>query len=69
MEIVVLQDLDVLQPAFDHRIGAGLAVFFKQMAFQRSAIHADSDRATMILGGFDHLADAFFRPDVAWVDP
>ena len=33
VKIVVEQDADVIQPAFDHRIGAGFAVFFQKMLF------------------------------------
>ena len=33
-EIVVLEDADMVERAFDQRLGAGLAIFFEQVAFR-----------------------------------
>ena len=69
VKIVVLQDLDVIQPGFHHRVGTGLPVFFQEVPFQRSRVHADADGTSMIARRLDHLADALFIADVAGVDP
>ena len=41
VKIVVLQNTDMLQPALDHRVGTGLAVFVEQMLFETARIHTD----------------------------
>ena len=37
VEIIILQDFDMVQTAFDHRIRAGFPIFFQQVLFQGSA--------------------------------
>ena len=69
VKVVVLKDLDVIETGFHHRLGTWLAVFLQQVLFERSRIHANADRTSMIAGSLDDLADALFRPDVARVDP
>ena len=69
VEIIILQDADMLHPAFDHRIGTGFAVFVQQVLFQTTGIHTDPDGTAMIAGGGDHLFDALFIPDIARIDP
>ena len=68
VEIVVLKDLDVIQPAFDHRVGARLAIFLQQVLLKRSRVHTDPDRAAVILGRLDHLADPLLGTDIAGID-
>ena len=68
VKIVVLQQLDVVERAFDQRLGTGLAVFFEQVLFQAAGIDADADRAAIGLGGAHNLAHAFGRADIAGVD-
>ena len=69
MKIVVLQDLDMVQAAFDHRIGAWLTVFLKQMPFKRTCIDTDAHGAVVIPRGFDHFFDALLVADVTGVNP
>ena len=69
VEIVVLQDADMIQPAFHHRFRARLAVLFQQVLFQRPGIDPDADRTTVILGCLDHLTHARGIADVARIDP
>ena len=69
VEVIVLQDLDVIHPALDHRIRARLAVFLQQVPLQTARVHADADRAAMILRRLDHLAHAALIPDIARIDP
>ena len=59
----------MIHPAFDHRIGAWLAVFLKQVTFQRPCVDADADRTIIVPRGLDHLFDALFVADIAGVDP
>ena len=56
------------QGAFDHRVGAGLAIFFQQILFQRSGIDADAHGAAVILGGINDFAHALIGADIAGID-
>ena len=67
-EVVVLEDADMVERAFDQRLGAGLAIFFEQVAFEAAGVDADADRAAIGLGGIDDFADALGRADIARVD-
>ena len=67
-EIVVLEDLGVVERALDHRLGAGLAVFLQEIAFERAGIDADPHRAAVVLGRLDDLAHPLGRADIAGVD-
>ena len=69
VEIIVLQQLDMVEAGFHHRIRAGFAVFIQQMLFQRPGIHPDADRTAMVAGGLDHLAHPGRIADIAGVDP
>ncbi len=69
MKVVVLQNLDMLQPAFDHRVGTRFAVFLQQVLFQRSGIHANTDRAIVVARSLDDLANSGFIADIARIDP
>ena len=68
VKIIVLQNFDMVQTAFDHRVGTGFAVFVQQMLFQRARIHPDTDRTVVIARRFDHFPDALFVADVARID-
>jgi hypothetical protein len=68
VKIVVLQHLDMVQPAFDHGIGTGLAVFVQQVLFQRSRVHADAHGTAVIAGGRDDLLHPPLITDVAGID-
>jgi hypothetical protein len=65
VEVVVLEQLDVVERAFDQRLRARLAIFFEQVLFQAAGIDADPDRAAIRLGGADHFGDALGRADIA----
>ncbi len=56
VEIVVLQQPDVIEPALHHRVRTGLAVLVQEVLFQRSRIHPDPDRTAVVLGRLHHLA-------------
>ena len=58
VEILVLQQLDMVERAFDQRFGAGLAIFFEQVLFEAAGIDADADRAAIGLGRAHHFGDA-----------
>ena len=58
VEVVVLQQLDVVERAFDQRFGAGLAVFFEQVLLEAAGVDADADRAAVGLGRAHHFGDA-----------
>src|SRR3546814_10339820 len=60
--------LDMVERAFDERLGAGLAIFFEQVFFEAARVDADANRAAVRLGGADDLADALAAADVAGVD-
>ena len=68
VKVVILQQLDMVERTFDQGIGARLAIFFEQILFERTAIHADADRAAIGLGRIDHLLHPRGRPDIAGVD-
>ena len=53
---MVLEDPDMVERAFDQGLGAGLAIFFEQVALEAAGIDADPDRAAVRLGGVDHFA-------------
>ena len=46
-ETVVLEDADVVERAFDQRLGAGLAIFLEQVLLEAAGIDADADRAAV----------------------
>jgi hypothetical protein len=58
----------MVERALDHRLGAGLAVFFEEVAFERAGIDADAHRAIVILRRLDHVAHPLHRADIAGVD-
>ena len=55
-EIMVLEQPDMVERAFDQRLGAGLAIFFEQVALEAAGIDPDPHRAAIRLGGAHHLA-------------
>ena len=65
---MVLEDADMVERAFDQRLGAGLAIFFEQVLLEAAGIDADADRAAVGLGGVDHFAHPLGRADVARID-
>ena len=69
VKVVVLQQLDMVHRRFDQRVGARLAIFFEQMLFEATAIHADADRAAIGLRRADDFGNALVRPDIARIDP
>ena len=69
VEIVILQQLDMVERAFDQRFGAGLAVFFQQVLFQAAGIDPDANRAAIGLGRAHDFGDALAAADIARIDP
>jgi hypothetical protein len=69
VKIVVLQQLDMVEAGFHHRIGARLAVLVQQVFFQAAGVHPDADRTAVVLGRPHHLGHALGVTDVAGVDP
>ena len=67
-EIMVLEQPDMVERALDQRLGAGLAIFFEQVALEAAGIDPDPDRAAIGLGGVDHLAHPLGRADIAGID-
>ena len=67
-EVMILEDADMVERAFDQRFGAGLAIFFEQILFEASGIDPDADRAAIGLGRVDHFAHPLGRADIAGVD-
>ena len=65
---MVLEHADMVERAFDQRLGAGLAIFFEQVLFEAAGIDADADRAAVGLGGVDHFAHPLGRADIAGID-
>jgi hypothetical protein len=65
---VILQQLDMVERAFDQRLGAGLAVFLEQVLFQAPGVDPDADRAAIGLGGADHFGDPLRGADIARID-
>ena len=68
VEIQVIENLGVVERAFDHRFGAGLAIFLQQVRFQRAGIDADAHGAAMVLGRLHHFLHALGRADIAGID-
>ena len=66
---VVLEDPDMVERAFDQRLGAGLAIFLEQVLFEAAGIDADADRAAIGPRRGDDFLDPLFRADVAGIDP
>ena len=46
-EVVVLEDADMVERAFDQRLGAGLAIFLEQVLLEAAGIDPDADRAAV----------------------
>ena len=69
VEVVVLEDAGVVQRAFDHGVGAGLAVFFQQFLLQRARVDADPHGAAVVAGGLDDVAHSVGTADIAGIDP
>ena len=61
VEAFVIEHAGVHERALDHRVGARLAIFFQQFAFQRAAIDADTNGAAIGARG----GDDFFDPVIA----
>ena len=47
VEVMVLEDADMVERAFDQRLGAGLAIFLEQVLLEAAGIDADADRAAV----------------------
>ena len=69
VEVVVLEDADMIEPALDHRLRARLAVLLQQVPLQRPGVHPDPHRAAVVPRRLDHLAHPLRRADVARIDP
>src|SRR3546814_6875683 len=65
---MILQQLDMVERAFDQRLGAGFAIFFEQILFEAARVDPDADRASVRLCRAHDLADALGRSDIAGVD-
>ena len=61
-EIMVLEDPDMVERAFDQSLGARLAIFFEQVLFEAAGVDPDADRAAVGLGGGDHFLDPLSAP-------
>ena len=68
MKVAVLQQLDMVERAFDQRLGTRLPIFLEQILLEAAGIDADADRAAIGLGRVDHFVDAVGRSDVARID-
>ena len=69
VKIMFFEDPDMVERAFDQRLGARLTIFFEQILFQAAGIDADAYRAAIGLGRRDHFADPLLAADIARVDP
>ena len=69
VKVMVLQEPDMVERAFDQRLGAGLAIFFEQILLQAAGVHPDADRAAIGLGGVHHFLHPLRRADIAGIDP
>ena len=67
-EAMVLEDADMVQRAFDQRLGTRLAVLLKQVFFEAAGVDADPDRATVGAGRGNDLLDPVLGADVARID-
>ncbi len=65
---MILEHADMVERAFDQRLGAGLAIFFEQVLLEAAGIDPDADRAAIGLGGVDHFPYPLGRADVAGID-
>ena len=52
----------MVERAFDHRLGTGLAVLFEQVLLQAAGVDADAHGAAVVLGRLDDLAHALAPP-------
>ena len=68
VEIVVLQQLDVIERAFDQRLGAGLAVFLEQVLLEAACVDPDADGAAIGLGRAHHFGNPLAAADIARID-
>ena len=59
---------DMVQRAFDHRLGHRGAVFGQNMLFEAAAVDPDADRDVFGIAGVGHRLDTVVVPDVARVD-
>ena len=68
VKIMVLQQAQMVEGAFHHRVRARLAVFLQQFAFQTAGIDANANGAAMVLGRLHHLAHPVGAADIAGID-
>ena len=61
-EVVVLEDPDMVERAFNQRLGAGLAILFEQVLLEAAGIDPDADRAAVGLGRGDDFATRSSEP-------
>src|SRR3546814_11466733 len=64
---MILQQLDMVERAFDQRLVAGFAIFFEQILFEAARVDPDADRASVRLCRAPDLADALGRSAIAGV--
>src|SRR3546814_1896747 len=57
VEILVLKQLDMIERAFDQRLGTWLAIFFEQVLFEAARVDADADRAAIGLRSEEHTSE------------
>src|SRR3546814_813645 len=69
VEILVLKQLDMIERAFDQRLGTWLALFVEQVLFDAARVAADSDRAAIGLRSAPSLRPARSGPRVARIYP
>ena len=68
VEAVFIQQRDVSPRALDHRLWAGVTVFFYEPRFKAAGVHSDADRDVPRAAGFGHGLDVLLPADVAGVD-
>ena len=55
---MILQQLDMVECAFDQRFGARFAIFFEQVFFETARIDTDANRTAIGLGRIDNFLHA-----------
>src|ERR1041384_2903544 len=66
-EVEVLENLNMAQSRFDHRLRGCRAVLLQQIFFERAAVDADTNWHLLRLRGADNFDDALVLADVAGV--
>ena len=59
---MVLEDADMVERAFDQRLGARLAIFLEQVLLEAAGVDPDADRAAVGAGGGDDFLTRSSEP-------